>query len=509
MRVVTAREMYEADRIAAEEIGLSGVTLMENAGHAICRKLEEWIVREERIAILVGAGNNGGDGFVVARILKSRGFKVDVWVAPNRDKIKGDAAEHRDIFLRAGYSPYYYETNEKEFYEHLPAYSVIIDCLLGIGIKGEIRSPYNEIISAVNKCSAKVIAVDLPSGVAADGTVPNGQEPIRANRTITLQYPKTGAFTFPAASYYGTISRVDIGIPPKAFRSDQVRLLWQEEAVKSTLPVRDPSSHKGSHGKGLIIGGSREMTGAPMMTAMAAYRAGAGLITVAVPDVILPVAAASMLEAMYKPMPSDEGSFSGSEMPDLEAYHAVAVGPGMGRGKGSAAIVKRLLEEDIPLLIDADGLFHLSSFLEMLERRNGITILTPHPGEMARLLNCSIGYVQSNRFEVSRDFAVKYGVFLVLKGPFTIVTTPNGEQFVNTTGNASLAKGGSGDVLAGTIFGFMLQDDKTQSAISNAVYVHGGIADNLVATAHSLMDVMATDIINGIPLFLRTFFQEV
>ncbi|WP_374724678.1 NAD(P)H-hydrate dehydratase [Calidifontibacillus erzurumensis] len=501
MQVVTASEMYEIDRFTMEEIGLSGIMLMENAGQAFVQKALPYLHNDQKIAILIGSGNNGGDGFVIARILKSLEFHADAILIVAEEKLKGDALYHYEIFRKSGY-----DVHPLTNVNILQNYDCIIDAMLGIGVKGELKSPYSELIAACNNLKKLKLAVDIPSGVPADGNHPINLA-FKADVTITLQHPKISAFTYPARDYYGKLEVVSIGIPKKATQSvvKLERRCWTEKEVRKTMQRRSPSSHKGMHGKGLVIGGSLDMTGAPVMTTKAVLRAGGGLTTLAIPDVIHPIVASQIVEAMFSPWETENGHFNGELGTDVSRFDAVAFGPGVGRESGGEKILSTLLDNvKAPLIVDADGLFYLTRLKERLKTRPYPTILTPHTGEFARLTGCSIEEIEKNRFQLSRKFALEYGVYLVLKGPFTIVTTPSGSQYVNTSGNAALAKGGSGDVLTGIILAFVMNHENLQEAISNAVYVHGKAADVLVNENHSMIDCIATDIIEGLPSVFRT-----
>ncbi|MFV8830055.1 NAD(P)H-hydrate dehydratase [Alkalihalobacterium sp. APHAB7] len=508
MRIVTAAEMYKMDTYTIEKIGIREDTLMESAGQAVANLMMKKLTPSQNIMIVAGAGNNGGDGFVIARILKSYGYRVDLWIIPPPEKIKGAAKHALDVYFRSGYDVEYFTKNEEKFFKVMSTYEVIIDCLLGIGVKGDLRPPYNLIVQEVNGLkSVQVISVDVPSGVATDG----GEviEAIKADATITIQNPKVGAFTYPAAYYYGAVSVADIGIPPLVVdECTERKELWTEQHVLKHLPTRLPNVHKGTNGKGLLIGGSRQMTGAVMLSAKAALRSGAGLLTVAVPDVIHPIVATHCLEAMYLPCATEKGHFQGELAVDFGAFDAVAVGPGMGRTIGGQKVVGEVLKHEAPVVLDADALFHVKDLLPLLKERKDPTVLTPHTGEMARLCGMPILEVEQKRFELSKQFAEEHGVYLVLKGPFTIVTTPRGEQFVNPTGNAGLAKGGSGDVLTGMVLAFIMQKASIQAAISNAVFVHGKAADLLLEGQHTLTDIMATDVIEKIPNALKLYQLE-
>ncbi|MGX1983183.1 NAD(P)H-hydrate epimerase [Thermolongibacillus altinsuensis] len=498
MRIVTASEMYAIDRDTIERIGMSEESLMENAGQAVARALLERLHPSMRIAVLAGTGNNGGDGFVVARMLKSYGYCTDVWLIPPKEKVKGAAKKALDIYENAGYEVKLYSGNEQTFVEQIAHYDVIVDALLGIGVQGAVRSPYKEIIDMVNRTNASVYAIDVPSGIPADGGA--ADTAVRADVTITIQCPKLSAYTFPTADYYGELVVVDIGIPPLSVaRNAEFRSTWEEADVVRTLPKRQKSSHKGTYGKALVIGGSKRMTGAVTFTAKAALRSGAGLLTMAIPEAIYSVVANRIPEAMYYPCSSHDGYFSG----EIDLSHldvdAIAVGPGIGRTEGTKNVVKTVLSHDVPVVLDADALFFWNEYAPFVRKRSAATIVTPHPGEMARMLGVSIREVENDRFGVAKRLAMEYGIYVVLKGPYTIVTTPDGMQYVNTTGNPALAKGGSGDVLTGMIVAFLMQHRSIQEAISNAVWIHGKAADFLVEKGHSQLDVLATDVIEEIP----------
>lgn len=497
MRIVTASEMYAIDRYTTEQIGISEDSLMENAGQAVARVLCERIQPTARIAVLTGTGNNGGDGFVVAGVLKSYGYMTDLWLIPPKEKVKGAAKKALEIYENLGYEVKNYIGNEQEFFEQIHRYDVLIDAMLGIGVKGSVKSPYKEIIDKVNQIDKlTVYAVDIPSGVPADGG--EVETAIRADVTITIQCPKLSAYTFPTADYYGELIVVDIGIPPRALENVSFRQIWTKEDVKQTLPARKRSSHKGTHGKALVIGGARPMPGAITLTAKAALRSGAGLLMMAIPDDIYSVVANRIPEAMLFPCRAENGYFVGAIDFASFGMDAIAVGPGMGRTEGTKRIVQTVLEQNVPVVLDADALFFWNEYASLLKKRTKPTVVTPHPGEMARMLQLSIQDVEQHRFQISKQFAMDYGMYVVLKGPYTIVTTPDGKQYVNTTGNPALAKGGSGDVLTGIIVAFLMQHDSVQAAVSNAVWVHGKTADFLVQKGHSPFSVLATDVIDAI-----------
>lgn len=503
MHVITATQMYEMDRLTMKEIGLPGILLMENSGQAVAREIMDRVNKSDHIVVLAGSGNNGGDGFVITRILWNLGYKISLWVVGEESKIMGDAKQHLTILENSGYEPNILRNSHKELYQALSQSNVIIDAMLGIGLKGDIRSPFKEIIEICNNHRGYKIAVDIPSGLPTNGVNTN-HEVFHADLTITLQLPKMSTYLSPFSTYFGELVIADIGIPQRVVEKVRGNIeVWTKDKVKASFPKRNSLSHKGTYGKGLVIGGSKTMTGAPVMAAKAALRAGAGLITTAIPENIHFVAG-QLLESMFLPWSEDQGGFSGEIEADLSSFTAILVGPGMGRTPGTSRLLKEVLKADVPILLDADALFHLSNSITLLKERAHPTILTPHSGEMARLLNISVEDLERNRFEIASEFALKHGVYLVLKGPYTLVTSPIGKQTVNTTGNASLAKGGSGDVLSGILLAFMMQHTNIQIALSNGVHVHGLAADYLVHQSHTMIDVLASDIINALPITFRT-----
>lgn len=503
--MVTGEEMRQIDRYAIEEIGLIEELLMENAGHAFVHAILPMLEKKTaRIAVLIGVGNNGGDGFVISRSLLEKGYQVDVWLIPPLQKVKGTARYHMEVYKNCGYEFISFDTID-ELTLNLRTKTHVIDAMLGTGLNGLLRSPYKEIIDQVNQLNCLIISVDLPSGLSSDG---NSEltEGIKASHTVTLQCPKLGAFTYPSREHYGELSIVDIGIPKLAVdRVSNERFLWTEEDVVRSLPVRKPSSHKGSHGKALIIAGSHTMTGAPVLTTKACHRLGAGLVTLAVPDIAFPTIASQVVEATYHLCSSINGEIDRLNLAIeelIKKYDAIAVGPGIGRNNRGLFIKDLLSHFQKPIVIDADGLYYLKDFLESLPKRKAETILTPHLGEFSYLINEPIATIEKHRFKLCKEFATYYGVHLVLKGPFTIVTEPTGRQWINTSGNSSLAKGGTGDVLTGMVLALIMQQNDLQSAISNAVFLHGRAAEYLTSHGVSPLSVLATDLVEIMPKVL-------
>lgn len=484
MRIVTGGEMQNADQYTMDHIGVDGRILMENAGRAAARRLmEDYAGR--KFTVLVGSGNNGGDGFVISRTLLEAGFEVTVCIIPGEDRFSGDSEYHKTILEKSGFGWKRYDR------EDLEKADIIVDAMLGTGLYGEIREPYLTVIRDVTDSGKRVVSIDLPSGIpAAEETVP--ESALRADHTIILQQPKLSFYLYPARDYYGDSEVLQIGIPKRAI--DEVahsrRFEWTLADTGKHWLKRSASSHKGSHGKVGLIAGNDMMPGAAVMSAGAAVKSGAGLTMVNTVKSAVPVIASRLPEAtFYDRDQSLEGFYKGKD--------AVAVGPGIGTGSDSREMVVALVDNfDGPLLIDADGLNQFRDILPLVRNRKAPTVITPHPGEMAKLIDSTPAKVNGARFETAEKYARNNGIYVVLKGPYTIVATPDGRTFVNITGNSGLAKGGTGDALTGIILSFLAHYDDVQTAVSSAVFMHGHTADHLLERGIAASSMTASGIID-------------
>ena len=495
--------MYDIDHYTMLEVGMNGKILMENAGRAISEKVKGITKKADEIAILVGPGNNGGDGFVIGRTLLEEDYRVKVIQVVPDEKIKGDAAYHKDIYIQCG-GDVSCAHSEGEMKNLLNESDIIIDAILGIGVHGRLREPISNWVNVVNHSNCCVISVDIPTGLPADEGI-HDFIAVEADYTFIVGAVKESAFLNRTAPYYGNWEVVSIGFPKKALEKFSNRKVWSPEDFKKTMPKRDTFSHKGTHGRGLIIGGSAGMPGAIAMSVKAALRTGAGLITAGTVKSVFSTIAAYCLESMYTRLPDIDGFLVQDPSLELDKFDAIAIGMGMGRKDETKDLVVQVLEEaDSPVIIDADGLYHLKSSLSILKKRQAQTILTPHPGEMAMLLDISISELSQSPFTYAARFAKECGAYVVLKGKYTIITTPDGIQGVNCTGNQGLAKGGSGDVLTGITLGMVMQHKHVFHALCNACYLHGKAADLQVEDGHSYYDLMATDVIEGISKVYRT-----
>lgn len=495
MRILTKDEMYQADSYTIHTLGVPGEMLMESAAQAMTARMVTFLGVEDSIVVLAGTGNNGGDGIAIARRLRNLGYQAELWLIPKEEKVRDAARFHLDLYRQHGYPIHPYSPS---IYTAISQADWIVDSLLGIGMKGSLRAPYDQLVEAVNQSRAKVLSVDIPSGVnASEAQV---EQAVRADVTYTVQHAKQSAYLYPAASFYGRVETVDIGIPPAA-SAQATKETWDVQDYRRTRPIRNPDSNKGSHGKGLLIGGSADMIGAPALAAGACLRSGIGLLSCAVPSHVRSAIISLGIEATFLPCEEQEGNLSYVSIP--EKTQVIGVGMGLGRGESSRKVVSQVLQTDCMAVLDADALYQLD-MEQLRDRRRAVTVLTPHAGEFARLIGKSVPKVEENRFELSSEFAQAHSVYLVLKGPYTIVSCPNGRQFVNTSGNAGLAKGGSGDVLTGMITAFLPQYKNPQEAISNAVWLHGHCADYLVEQM-AMESITASDLVRNLPFCMNKF----
>ncbi len=512
MYLVTTREMQAMDRRTIESFGLPGRILMENAGRGATAAIFDTFpdLAARRVAVIAGPGNNGGDGYVIARCLSQRNVAVTVFLLADRARIAGDAAANLDLLAPLGVPVVEVPTASAfdEVRAAMRAPDIWIDALLGTGLRSEVRSYYREAIDFINSLERPVFAVDVPSGLNADTGHPCGTC-IRATATATFGFAKTGHYQFPGADLSGRLHVVDIGIPPHVVADVAPRqFLLTEGDVKNSLAPRAPDSHKGRSGHLLVVAGAPGKSGAAAMTARAALRAGAGLVTLAAPAGINPILAAGAPEAMTALLPEIDGGRLGLSAFEpicglLDGKRCLAIGPGLGQAPETAELVQRLVAESrLPLVIDADGLNNLAGAADMLARQTAPIVLTPHPGEMARLAQTSVAAVQSDRITCAREFAQALKVHLVLKGARTVIAHPDGFVFVNATGNPGMASGGMGDALTGLIAGFIAQGFTVAAACHLGVYLHGAAADRLAA-GKGPWGYLASDVIEAIPFEIK------
>ncbi len=487
MRVLNAAQMREADRRTIEEVGIPSIVLMENAGRQVVAAMESAFdnLAGLKVAVLSGRGNNGGDGFVVSRTLWQHGIEVVTYLIGSASAVRGDARTNLDVILRLGL-PVVELSGEHEWELHnaeVLGCDVIVDAMFGTGLTSPLDGIFETIVADLNGSGKLIVAIDLPSGLSSDSPELIGTT-VDADVTVTLGAPKLSLVLPPGDQRAGRLVVADIGIPATVLdeiEGPRITLLTREH-TQSLVPERPRDAHKGHFGHVLIVSGSRGKTGAAHLAATAALRSGAGLATVATPASCVPIVAALGAEYMTLPLPeTPAGAAAGSSAAAVlaGAWDVIAVGPGLGTGPEQQTLVFDLVERAAaPLVLDADAVNVFAGDANRLTARDGqILIITPHPGEMARLLGTTAGDIQARRLEVARDFAAGHNVFVVLKGHRTLVATPGGDVFINRTGNPGMATGGSGDVLTGMVAAWLAQLHDAARACCLAVYLHGAAGD--------------------------------
>ncbi|RDV83254.1 NAD(P)H-hydrate dehydratase [Ammonifex thiophilus] len=512
MRLVTAAEMREIDRRAMEEYGIPSIVLMENAGRWVAQVVASRLgrVAGKRVVVLCGRGNNGGDGLVAARHLWQQGAQVKVFLAAEPESLRGDALTNATIWRRLGqdFYPLLSPTGPQAFKLAIARADAVIDALYGTGFRGELPPEIRPVVEALNASGRFVVAVDIPSGLEADTGQVRGVAVV-AHVTVTFGLPKLGLVLEPGVRYVGELLVADISLPlPLIAGNGPGRYYLTGEMVRSWLPSRPPTAHKGNFGHVLVVGGSRGMIGAACLTAAAAMRAGAGLVTLAVPRSWQEIAAAKLTEVMTLGLPeTPEGQLScaawESLKPLLPRFTVCALGPGLGRHPETVELVKRMVAEiDLPLVLDADGINAFAGEAHLLKRRSSPLILTPHPGEMARLLGVKAAELADKRVEVAERAAREWEAVVVLKGARTVVAAPDGYTGINSTGNPGMATGGTGDVLTGVIAALWAQGLDPFRAAAAGVYLHG-LAGDLAAEEKGEAGLVAGDLLEKLPLAWR------
>jgi ADP-dependent NAD(P)H-hydrate dehydratase / NAD(P)H-hydrate epimerase len=558
MKALTAAEMREVDRLTTERFGVAGLQLMEAAGKSVAEVFLEQYGHKNadsprRIVVLCGKGNNGGDGFVVARHLREEAEQVRVYLFAKPKELRGDAATNCKKWQEQGgaITQVEKEVDWKKAWAEISAANVIIDALLGTGIRGPATGLMARAIEDVNRlsrnataaCPAWIVAVDTPSGLPSDGEAAAGPV-IRAHLTVTFTAPKIGQLISRDASCCGQLVVREIGSPVvlvEEIGKGTVRSAGPDEYADLPL-TRASDAHKGSYGHVLVVAGSLGKTGAAAMAGSAALRAGAGLVTVATPDVVLPIVAAAHPEYMTEPLLSTEaGSASKRNIVEPprtpvesapisqevlnslqkqnklpfeqieEGKTVLAVGPGLGTHAETQEFIRSIVRSTYrPVVLDADGLNAFAGDTDDLSNRNTkFLVITPHPGEMARLLGIATKEVQADRVKTAVDAAKKWSAYVVLKGFHTVLASPTGQVFVNTTGNPGLAKGGSGDVLTGLLAGLIAQfgTEDLLRIVALGVYLHGRAAD-LLAEQSDPSGMLAGEVAQAIPYARQELLQE-
>jgi NAD(P)H-hydrate epimerase len=519
IKLVTAQQMRDLDAKTINDVGIPGVVLMELAGQGAFKFIEEqnWLPSKNHpVLILAGKGNNGGDALVVSRWLRLAGYtNVRVVLLAEAALIGGDAKVNLDSYQNLGGAVVEITTIEAwdDFYRQAGKFSLVVDGILGTGLKSSLRGLYAAVISMINKLGEHVLALDISSGLHADRGVPLG-DAVKADATVTFGYGKTGLFVYPGKEYAGNVKIIDIGIPSIFLDSlETTKLLTTAGCRKLLPPAPALNGHKGNRGHLLTIAGSRGKSGAALYTAYSALKTGCGLSTLAIPSSLAASIEGRIPELMMLPITDDgQGRVGEMNVPDIEQIcrgkQAIAVGPGLGTQAEAHKLIMKLLKNiPIPMVLDADALTVLALSLEALSQKKTEIILTPHPGEMSSLLKIPTREVQQNRLEMARDFACRHNVYLVLKGAGTIIAAPDGNTAINRSGNQYLATAGSGDILTGIIGSFLAQGLSPLSACHLGVYVHGLTAD-ILAKAENNHGITAGDLLQTIPQALKAIEKD-
>ncbi len=512
MIVVTAAEMAGLDRSTIEEIGIPGIVLMENAARGAAAFFLEAVpdLLKRRIIVLAGTGNNAGDGFALARIFRDRGAKeVQVVCLRSPERLQGDALTNFRILEKIGV-PVTVWDEKRDFLEQWPVVrdsGAVIDAILGTGLRSEVQGLYREVIDAVNELPVPILAVDIPSGLDAGSGKPLGTA-VKATATATFGFVKVGQIIEPGSDYVGQLRAVDIGIPPELPEKHGIkRYRLTEELLSTWLHPRPPGTHKGTAGHVTVLAGSRGKTGAATLICLGAAHAGSGLVTLFIPSSLNSILEVKLTEAMTFPIAeTEEQSPSSASLSAILEFskdkQAFAMGPGVSLHPDTQTLVRELIARaPCPMVLDADALTIVSEDLSLLRRCPKPLVLTPHPGEMARLIQSSPHAVQENRIEVASDFSRKHGVVLVLKGFRTIVAAPDGRLAINSTGNPAMASGGMGDTLTGMVASFLGQGFEPFQAACLGVFIHGAAADRRIGNIAS-RGLQASEILDEIPFVI-------
>jgi hydroxyethylthiazole kinase-like uncharacterized protein yjeF len=508
MKITTAEEMREIDRRTSEEFGVPSLQLMDNAGLYVALFVSREYREANRIVAVCGKGSNGGDGFVAARYLQEWGKQVTVILLGQAAEVKGDAAVMLGKLLAP---PMSIRTPEelKEKWRTLDEADVVLDAILGTGFRPPVSVLYEAAIRLMNSMANTKVAVDVPSGADADAFAPQEQLKCRASAVVTFTAPRP-AHVFGNLTD-GPTAVASIGTPDEAIVSDLKLDAIVHEDVWHCATYRKPESHKGSFGHVLVIGGSVGKSGAAAMAGMGALRVGAGLSTVATPRTVQPLVAGFAPELMTEPLAeTDSGTISASQYARMDSIvrdkTVIAIGPGITRNAETVEFIRAVVAKyTLPLVVDADGLNAFEGCSDKLNGSKRPLVLTPHPGEMARLTGLSTKQVQQDRIGVARKFARDHQCIVLLKGHRTLVAEPDGHVWVNTTGNPGMATGGTGDVLTGMIAGMIAQHpNEVSMATVAAVYMHG-LAGDVARESVGEYSLMATDLLRSLPeAFLRT-----
>lgn len=508
MRLVFAEEMRSLDQQAAEQIGLPTMVLMENAGKAVAEAAADFLedCSGKKVVVFTGKGNNGGDGFVAARWLAKFGAKVQVFLAAPWQDLLGDAAAQLRICRKCGIELLPLEDGQGSWdvaEVSCRQADLVIDAILGTGFSGTLSGQYQQACRLLNSVAVPVLAVDVPSGVSADSGAAD-DDAVQAEVTVTMALPKPGLFLYPGAAAAGEVIVADIGMPATLLEpTESKKFLLTESIVSDLLPRRSGNCHKGDAGRVVVVAGSPGFTGAAALAAQAAVKAGAGLVSLLTPlcsrEVLAVKLTEVMVEGLIERMPGVLGGGAvNAVLEQAGRADVLAIGPGLGTSSSTATVIREILQAaEVPVVIDADALTALQGYTGILSTLRAPKVLTPHPGELGRLLDLTPAEVDARRVELAGQYAVEWDAVLVLKGAPTVIGCPDGSVYLNTTGNSAMATGGCGDVLTGIIAGLAAQGIALQEAALAGVYLHGLAGD--IASKGGTIGLAAGEISAALP----------
>ncbi len=503
MKITTSEEMRQLDKDAQITYGIPSLILMENAGIQTVRHIEERYgnLKNKNITVVCGKGNNGGDGLVIARHSANKGADASVCLLSDAKEISKDSKANLEIIKRMNVPVYAGVAGIKN---GIKKADIIIDAIFGTGLKKDISGIYAKAIDLINRSKKPVIAVDIPSGINSD----NGQIKgcaVRADLTVTFCLPKIGHLIYPGAEYSGSLKIADISIPKDLIDKSSIKThLITKESVSQILPKRRPDAHKGEFGHLFILAGSPGLTGAAVMAGLSALRIGTGLVTLGVPEGLNHIFETKLTEAMTLPLAqTNEQTISPAAknkiLNFLKKADAIAIGPGLSQNRETTQLVRELIREvRMPMVIDADAINAIAGHADILKKAKAQVIITPHPGELSRLLNSAADEINRDRIAIARKTAEQYNVIVVLKGANTVIAEPDGNVYINNTGNPGMASGGTGDVLTGMAAGLICQKVSPVSAAIAGVFLHG-LAGDIAEKEKGESGLIAGDVIEKIP----------
>jgi len=508
MKVLTGHQMKSLDEKTIKDIGIPGSILMENAGRGVVEHMFDFWrdIRSKKIGVCCGGGNNGGDGFVIARHLMDRGIMPEVFLFTDPQKVHGDAKTNLGILFNIGARVYVISDQDgiDSYREIFNECAIIVDAIFGTGLKPPVTGFLSEVIRFINTLNKEVVAVDIPSGLGSDSPQVTGPT-IKAKLTVTFVLPKVPHILPPSIEMVGELRIIDIGIPDFLVKESEYEIMALDLAFLNPLiNERGRDTHKGDYGHCLIIAGSEGKTGAAFMAAEAALRAGAGLITLGIPKSLNHIMEIKLTEVMTLPLPETaDGRISEGAWIKIKEIlpriNSIAIGPGLSQNTETGRLIQRIVADvEVPIVLDADAINLVAGRPDLIKGARTQLILTPHPGEMARLIGCEVAQVLSERPYIVQEKAIEMGCYLLLKGFQTLMATPGGDLYVNPTGNPGMASGGMGDVLTGMIAGLLAQGYNRRDSMLLSAYIHG-LAGDIAAGIYGEEGLAATDLFDTMP----------